>query len=328
MIDNDRIGRTIKTLREKAGMTQKQLADKLFVSSMAVSKWERGKSMPDVATLRTLSVLLDMDVDGIIDGSATFTDCLWKGVLLLDPKDGVSAETLIFDKPLIDYLISYFLLAGIRDIDIFCDGEEGKYIDMRYAGGMALGAHLSFFSWEGRPKNSVSHPANTMLVSAPLFIYGVDLTRFFQRAMQRQSEIVGLTNVVGASGAEFAPGYGGRSEGGYTHYYYRSIPICFIHKGVFALIDQSHAIRDSLFLSGKKGEIDWEPLDKGFVVSNLSNESDIQNISVLVKIIQELGSYILYCPLEIAWRRGMISRKQMLEHAKLLGEYQTYLESL
>ena len=39
-------------LRKEKGMTQKELAEKLYVSDKAVSKWERGLSLPDIALLQ------------------------------------------------------------------------------------------------------------------------------------------------------------------------------------------------------------------------------------------------------------------------------------
>lgn len=43
-IDKERIGAFLLELRKEKGYTQKQLAEKLFVSDKAVSKWERGVS--------------------------------------------------------------------------------------------------------------------------------------------------------------------------------------------------------------------------------------------------------------------------------------------
>ena len=42
-------GKTIKALREKRKMTQKELADQISVSDKTVSKWETGKGLPAVA---------------------------------------------------------------------------------------------------------------------------------------------------------------------------------------------------------------------------------------------------------------------------------------
>ena len=43
-IDKDRFGAFVDQLRREKGMTQRELADQLYVSDKAVSKWERGVS--------------------------------------------------------------------------------------------------------------------------------------------------------------------------------------------------------------------------------------------------------------------------------------------
>lgn len=43
-IDNGKFGTFLSQLRKEKGMTQKELAEKLYVSDKAVSKWERGVS--------------------------------------------------------------------------------------------------------------------------------------------------------------------------------------------------------------------------------------------------------------------------------------------
>lgn len=44
MLDKEKIGDFIARQRKEKGMTQKELAEKLFLSDKAVSKWERGVS--------------------------------------------------------------------------------------------------------------------------------------------------------------------------------------------------------------------------------------------------------------------------------------------
>ena len=44
-IDNQKFGAFVAELRREKGMTQKELAERLFVSDKAVSKWERGLSL-------------------------------------------------------------------------------------------------------------------------------------------------------------------------------------------------------------------------------------------------------------------------------------------
>ena len=56
----------IRRLREERGLTQKQLASKLFVSDNVVSKWERGESLPDPETLARLAETFGVEVGAIV----------------------------------------------------------------------------------------------------------------------------------------------------------------------------------------------------------------------------------------------------------------------
>lgn len=67
-IDNKRFGVFLAQLRKQKGLTQKELAKKLFLSDKAVSKWERGLSMPDIALLFPLADLLGVTVTELLSG--------------------------------------------------------------------------------------------------------------------------------------------------------------------------------------------------------------------------------------------------------------------
>ena len=54
-LDKEKFGEFVSKLRKERGMTQKELAEKLFVSDKAVSKWERGQSLPDITMLNPLA---------------------------------------------------------------------------------------------------------------------------------------------------------------------------------------------------------------------------------------------------------------------------------
>ncbi len=60
------IGGNIAAYRKKEGLTQASLAEKLNYSDKAVSKWERGESVPDVLTLMTLAQLFGITVNDLI----------------------------------------------------------------------------------------------------------------------------------------------------------------------------------------------------------------------------------------------------------------------
>ena len=68
-MDQEKIGNLIKKLRKNKNMTQKEFANKLGVTYQAVSKWENGKNMPDISTLRLISKEFDVDINEILDGN-------------------------------------------------------------------------------------------------------------------------------------------------------------------------------------------------------------------------------------------------------------------
>jgi desulfoferrodoxin (superoxide reductase-like protein)/DNA-binding XRE family transcriptional regulator len=61
-------GAVIRRLRENKKMTQEELAEKLFVSSKAVSKWETGQGFPDVSLIEPLAKALDISVIELLSG--------------------------------------------------------------------------------------------------------------------------------------------------------------------------------------------------------------------------------------------------------------------
>ena len=54
-MDSEKMGKYIAKLRKQKDMTQKELADKINVTDKAVSKWERGKGIPDIVNLEKLA---------------------------------------------------------------------------------------------------------------------------------------------------------------------------------------------------------------------------------------------------------------------------------
>lgn len=62
----------LKTLRNTNGYTQEQIANKLFISTQAVSKWENGSSVPTIDNLLALSDLYDVSLDELVQGSPYF----------------------------------------------------------------------------------------------------------------------------------------------------------------------------------------------------------------------------------------------------------------
>ena len=61
------LGKKIKQLRFKAGLTQEQLAEKLGIGAQSVSKWENAAAMPDITTLPLLAEIFGVSIDDLFD---------------------------------------------------------------------------------------------------------------------------------------------------------------------------------------------------------------------------------------------------------------------
>ncbi len=67
-INNEKFGQFISELRKEKKLTQKELAEKLYVSDKTVSKWERGASIPNVVLLIPIAELFDVTVTELLTG--------------------------------------------------------------------------------------------------------------------------------------------------------------------------------------------------------------------------------------------------------------------
>ena len=78
------LGEKLKDARKNAGMSQEQMAEKLFVSRAAVAKWEAGKGLPDVENLKAISRLLDVSIDSLLDDGQEMDFVITKQAIDLD----------------------------------------------------------------------------------------------------------------------------------------------------------------------------------------------------------------------------------------------------
>lgn len=73
-MDQLKIGRFIAECRKDAGLTQKQLAEKLNITDRAVSKWETGKALPDSSIMLELCLILKITVNDLLSGEVITMD--------------------------------------------------------------------------------------------------------------------------------------------------------------------------------------------------------------------------------------------------------------
>lgn len=87
-MDMKKVGNQIATFRKNRSMTQGELGERLGVSFQAVSKWERGETLPDTAILPALAAILETTVDFILSGGEPIL-CYRGKVSMTDLVDGI-----------------------------------------------------------------------------------------------------------------------------------------------------------------------------------------------------------------------------------------------
>lgn len=323
-MDIKRIGNTIKTLRIKEGYTQQSLADILGVTDKAVSKWERGISAPDISLINKISDVLNIDTNNLIDGNILYLENDWKGLLLIDKfENGIKLDSLLYNKPLVYLYIEYFMLAGIKDIIVRCSDKDKEILFFLVDDLKRFGLNISFVS-----KNVVIKPdSNLMVLENHLFLYGTGLTKSFQRAMSSQYEITRLISPLiernyPNSLVDTNNGHGRKSY--FRHY--RNIPVFFVPKGQVGHYNNLFNFNNDEDICTRR----IVPLGTGMVICDIRSYDDLIDISTFIRFIQKNTDMYLYSLEEIAWRRGFISKDELLCFAKSESDssYSNYLISL
>lgn len=65
----EKLGDVIREHRKLKNLTQKELGERLFVSKQAISKWETGRTLPDIETIQKLTAILEIEPNEILGGT-------------------------------------------------------------------------------------------------------------------------------------------------------------------------------------------------------------------------------------------------------------------
>lgn len=119
----EKIGTIIHNHRIAKGLTQEELGNKVFVSKQAVSKWETGKTLPNIEMVRKLCEILDINKDEILGGSIEETRKYRKWIKACIAVFVMSLlVALFFSLDGFDY-INHHTQAGVAYLSVFSDGE-------------------------------------------------------------------------------------------------------------------------------------------------------------------------------------------------------------
>ena len=89
------VGAQIKKYRSNMGISQEELAEKVYVSRQTVSNWETGKNYPDIHSVLLLSSVFNVSLDQLIKGDVEIMKKENIKSILVDKEDNLkSAQTL------------------------------------------------------------------------------------------------------------------------------------------------------------------------------------------------------------------------------------------
>lgn len=149
-LDKQKFGAFVGQLRREKGWTQKELAQHLYISDKAVSKWETGASIPDTALLMPLAELLGVSVTELLRcerlGSG-IDACQVEAIVKTAINYGAQKPERAWGKsgrwPLIYVLC--LLLGGACLVGSLLSGYLGTYSPVLYLLGAIFGAYFVFF---------------------------------------------------------------------------------------------------------------------------------------------------------------------------------------
>ena len=154
-MNQDKIGKFIYELRTENKLSQYQLAEKIPISRQAVSKWERGQTIPDSSTLLRLSDIFDVTINELLKGERIqerTIEQLEKTTLnILDENNKktkkikrliISTSTIIVF--LIVSFLFYYFINSYNSIKVYKISTDGKNFDM-YDGLFIITNQKSYF---------------------------------------------------------------------------------------------------------------------------------------------------------------------------------------
>lgn len=109
-MDNIKIGKLISKLRKQKGLTQQELADMVGIGNQAVSKWERGITIPDISIINELSKILEISSDELLKGELDSSPHTVTTSKVNKTNKGITKKLLIFISLIIILVISYLTI--------------------------------------------------------------------------------------------------------------------------------------------------------------------------------------------------------------------------
>jgi len=119
-------GEKLKKVREERGLTQQTLAERLYVTRQAVSRWECGARYPDLLTAKKIATILDVSLDELVSGEK-LTENIEREPVLARPVEN-TVQTVLYTVATIVYLLlcMFSLYSYIRPNEALANTPAGQ----------------------------------------------------------------------------------------------------------------------------------------------------------------------------------------------------------
>lgn len=118
-------GEKLRQLREERGMTQQTVAEKLYVTRQAVSRWECGARYPDLLTAKKIAQLLNVTIDELLS-EEELKENIEKEPVLTRPTENI-IQTVLYTIALAAYLLmSVFVVFSFRHSESLAATPAGQ----------------------------------------------------------------------------------------------------------------------------------------------------------------------------------------------------------
>lgn len=138
-MNTEKIGKFILKLRKENKLTQQELANKLFVTDKAISKWENGRCMPDSSLFEPLCKIFNISVSELLNGERIKDDSIIK------TSEKILIKTVDYSNKKIKKIKKYYILLitllllvvcylmFINDYNLMLKGEETNFMFKIYS---------------------------------------------------------------------------------------------------------------------------------------------------------------------------------------------------
>ena len=125
-------GNIIKELRVKNGLSQQQLADKVWVNRSTITNWETGRRVPDIIMIKRLAESLGVHVNTLLEGDAANTEKL--EIIVVDDEKIVLSDGI----SVVEEAIPNSSIAGFTKADEAIEYAKSRQIGIGIPSGLDL----------------------------------------------------------------------------------------------------------------------------------------------------------------------------------------------